>query len=100
MNDVQSVVFSVNQKVPDFFFGEWYGIVGPAGMDKDIVSVLNGEIVKALAVPEVKERIQQLGAEIAGSSPQDFSSLISDELSKQGKIVRDANIKLEWRPSQ
>jgi len=81
--------------VPDFFFGEWYGIVGPAGMDKDIVSRLNGEIVKALVVPEVKERIQQLGAEIAGSSPQDFSSFISDELSKQGTIVRDANIKLD-----
>lgn len=74
---------------------DWWGMVAPAGTDKAIVNRLNREIVAALALPDVKERMLGLGAEIVASSPDEFAQLIRNGIPKWGKVMRDAGIKPE-----
>lgn len=74
---------------------DWWGMVAPARTDKAIVYRLNRELVKALALPDVKERMLGLGAEIVASTPQEFRELIRTGIPKWGKVMRDAGIKPE-----
>jgi tripartite-type tricarboxylate transporter receptor subunit TctC len=51
--------------------------------------------VKALQLPEVKERLATLGFQAIGNSPAEFTAQIKDEIEKWGKVIRAANIKVE-----
>lgn len=70
----------------------WFGLVGPAGMPKEVVNKLHAEVVKALAVPSVKERYIAQGAELVGSSPEEFSILIRNELRRWAEVIKSAGI--------
>ncbi len=74
---------------------EWYGVVAPAGTSAAHVDRINGELRKALALPEVKERLAVVGAEVVASTPQEFGVFIKAEIAKWGKLVREAGIKAE-----
>jgi tripartite-type tricarboxylate transporter receptor subunit TctC len=81
--------------VPGFDMSTWWGLVAPAGVGKDVIGRLHGEAVKALALADVKERIAAAGADIVGSSPEDFAAFIRNERAKYARIVKEANIKIE-----
>jgi tripartite-type tricarboxylate transporter receptor subunit TctC len=68
----------------------WYGLVGPAGMPKEIVNKLHTEVVKAIAVPSVKERFITQGGEPVGSSPEEFSTLVRNELRRWAEVIKSA----------
>lgn len=70
----------------------WFGFVGPAGMPKEIVNKLHAEVVKALAVPSVKDRFIAQGGELVGSSPEEFSRLIRNDLRRWAEVVKSAGI--------
>ena len=70
----------------------WSGVLVAAGTPKEIVTQLNAEIVKILNIPEVKERFSGLGFETVGNAPEQFDAFIRAEITKWGKVVRDANI--------
>ena len=74
---------------------DWWGLVAPANTSKAIITRLNTEAKKALALPDVREKLQGLGADIVGSSPEEFGTLIRTGVVKWGKVVRDAGIKPE-----
>jgi tripartite-type tricarboxylate transporter receptor subunit TctC len=78
-----------------FDFSSWYGLWGPKGLPADITAKLQAEVAKALAAPEVKERLAVLGFEAMGSTSEAFAKYIDDESAKYGQIVRDAKIKAE-----
>src|SRR3954451_24143338 len=78
-----------------FDFSSWYGLWGPKGLPADITAKLQAEVAKALAAPEVKERLAVLGFETIGSTPQEFAKYIDDESAKYQKIISDAKIKTE-----
>jgi tripartite-type tricarboxylate transporter receptor subunit TctC len=71
------------------------GIVVPAATPKEIVALLAREIAKSVAQPEVKERLAQLGFRPVANTPDEFSARIKFEIDKWGKVVRDANLKIE-----
>src|SRR3954453_19062776 len=71
------------------------GIVAPAGTPKETVEVLYREIAKAVARPEVKERIVALGFKPVANTPDEFTARIKLEMEKWGKVVRDANLRIE-----
>ena len=71
------------------------GILVPAGTPKEIIDLLNREIVKAIALPDVKDRLGQLGFEPVGSTPAAFGDWIKAELPKWDKVIRDSNIKIQ-----
>ena len=70
------------------------GMLVPAGTPKAIVSRLHSEIVKIVALPDVKERVTGLGFDIIASSPDQFASQIRTEVEKWTKVVKSAGIKV------
>jgi tripartite-type tricarboxylate transporter receptor subunit TctC len=68
------------------------GMLVPAGTTPAIVSKLHAEAVKIMALPDVKQRMADLGVEIIASSPQEFSALIRSEVTRWTKVIRDAGI--------
>jgi tripartite-type tricarboxylate transporter receptor subunit TctC len=78
-----------------FDFSSWYGLWGPKGLPADITAKLQTEVAKALAAPEVKERLAVLGFEAIGSTPDAFAKYIDDESAKYSQIIKDARIKAE-----
>ena len=71
------------------------GIVVPAGTPKEIVDLLSRTIAKGVAEPEVKERLAALGFRPVVNTPDEFAARIKLEIEKWGKVVRDANLKIE-----
>ena len=81
--------------LPGFEALQWFGILAPAGTPKEIVLRVHAEIVKALELPEVKERLQGLGMQISGGDPEQFGRFMRAESAKWGKVVRDSGAKID-----
>jgi tripartite-type tricarboxylate transporter receptor subunit TctC len=71
------------------------GIVAPAGTPKEIIELLSREIAKSVARPEIKERLALLGFRPVANTPDEFAARIKLEIEKWGKVVRDANLRIE-----
>jgi tripartite-type tricarboxylate transporter receptor subunit TctC len=71
------------------------GIVAPAGTPKEIVELLAREIARSVARPDVRERLATLGFKPVASTPDEFAARIRLEIEKWGKVVRDANLRIE-----
>ena len=71
------------------------GLVVPAGTPKEIVDLLQKEIAKAVAQPDVKKKLATLGFVPVANTPEQFGARIKLEIEKWGKVVRDANLKIE-----
>jgi tripartite-type tricarboxylate transporter receptor subunit TctC len=84
---------TVAEFVPGFEISAWYGIGAPRHTPETIVDKLNKEINAALADPNVRARLADLGGSPLALSPNEFGKLISDDTEKWAKIIRSANIK-------
>ena len=73
----------------------FYGVLGPAGMDAAVVQKLNASLTKALATPAVRDRLQELGFDVIGSTPDAYAKLIRDEIDRWSKVVKEQNIKVD-----
>jgi tripartite-type tricarboxylate transporter receptor subunit TctC len=81
--------------LPGFDMSTWWGLVAPVGVSRDVVTKLNMATVKLLQQPDVKEAMTNVGAEIVGSSPEDFGAFIRIERAKYARIVKEANVRIE-----
>jgi tripartite-type tricarboxylate transporter receptor subunit TctC len=86
---------TVAEFVPGYEASGWYGIGAPKNTPTEIVDKLNNEINAALAEPNMKVRLADLGGAVLALSPGEFGKLIADETEKWGKVIRSANIKPE-----
>lgn len=86
---------TIAETVPGYAMSTWYGAVVPAKTPREIVVKLNQEMLKALAVPEVKERLASLGADIVASSPERTAEFFRTELAKYSKVAKAANIRAD-----
>jgi len=73
----------------------WGGVLAPAGTPKDVVAKLNAEMNKALAAPDVRQRMLDAGIEPQGGTPQQFATFIQSEMVKWGKVAKTAGIQPE-----
>ena len=73
----------------------WVGMFAPAGTPKEIVDRLSAEVGKALAKPEIRERITQFAAEVTPSTPEQLADFVKAQLANWGKRVKDAGIQPE-----
>ena len=79
--------------LPEFAVSIWVGIVAPPGTPKEIVDRLNAEIRKAVALPDIREHLEALGADPASDTPEQFSAYIAAETAQWLKVARAAKIK-------
>ena len=86
---------TVGEFLPGFEARGWYGIVVPKATPAEIVGRLNQEINAALADPNMKKRLTDLGVAVFAGSPADFGKFIADETEKWAKVVKFAGIKAE-----
>lgn len=80
---------------PGFDLGNWVAIVGPAGIPKDVVAKLNGEIVKILREPATRDKIAAQGFNIVTSSPDELAAYMRAEHEKWGKLVKVSGAKVD-----
>jgi tripartite-type tricarboxylate transporter receptor subunit TctC len=73
---------------------QWYGIVGPAKLPTPIVAKLNEEINKALATPDLRERLSGEALEPMPMTPAAFGAFIEAEVARWTKLVRERNIEV------
>ena len=80
---------------PGFEATAWYGVLAPAGTPKPVVIRLHDEIVRVLKMPDVKERLENVGFELVGGTPEAFGAYIKTEIQKWAKVVKASGIKAE-----
>ena len=73
----------------------WGGLLAPAGTPKDVIARLNAEANKALAAPEVREKLAAAGIEPAGGTPQQFGDFIQSEIARWAQVAGSAGIQAE-----
>jgi tripartite-type tricarboxylate transporter receptor subunit TctC len=78
---------------PDIAGDSFVGFVVPAGTSKDVIALLNREIVRSLGTSEMKERLAMLGNDVVASTPEEFGQRIRTELSIWAKVIKAANIR-------
>ena len=80
---------------PGFEFTNWHGLLAPARTPAQIVRKLHFETVKALAQPDLRAKVADLGLEGIGNSPDAFAAFIKSEIPKWAKVIKDAGIKAD-----
>jgi tripartite-type tricarboxylate transporter receptor subunit TctC len=86
---------SMAEIVPGYDTEVWWGLLGPAGMPRDLVEQISHDFVAALNTPSVKERLTKLGAAPIGSTPPQFDARIRADYRKWGPIIEAAGIRAE-----
>lgn len=81
--------------LPDFEVSSWYGLLAPAKTPKPIIDRLQREVAAVLALPEIQDRYLKGGFEVVGNKPEEFAQQIKTDLSRWGKVVKDANIRID-----
>jgi tripartite-type tricarboxylate transporter receptor subunit TctC len=70
--------------------GSWQGVFAPAGTPPDVVKRLNTEIVKIINMPDVRAKLEALGAEPVGNSSDEFATIVKSEVAKWAKVVKES----------
>lgn len=81
--------------VPDFDVSVWYGVFAAAGTPQSIVQKLNAEIIRAMNVPEVKERIEASGYQVVGSTPAALDAHVKSEITRWARVIKTAGVTVE-----
>jgi tripartite-type tricarboxylate transporter receptor subunit TctC len=86
---------TVAETLPGFDATTWHGLVAPAGTPPDVIETLHRATIAALADPATRQRLADLGVEIAGTSPQEFAAYIKREIPKWAAVIKAAGAKME-----
>jgi tripartite-type tricarboxylate transporter receptor subunit TctC len=81
--------------VPGYESNTWFGLLGPAGLPREVVAKVSEDIAAVLKAEDVRARFAAAGAEPAGTDPQAFATLIRSEREKWAALIRAANIKAD-----
>jgi tripartite-type tricarboxylate transporter receptor subunit TctC len=88
-------VQTVSETFPGLELVSWFGILAPANTPKDVTARVHREITRALAAPEVNQRLVDAGFDVVGSSPEAFLTFVRGESDKLGKVIRDNNVAVD-----
>ena len=80
------------QGFPGYDVRSWAGLMAPAGTPRPVIERLNAELLKALQVPSVRARLEDMGGEARGSTPEEMRAMVAAETQKWTQVVADAKI--------
>lgn len=86
---------AIGEVLAGYEMNPWFGILGPAGIPKAVIARLHSEIARILLAPDMKDRLNGLGAEPAATTPDQFARHIKAEIARYAQIVKAAAIKVE-----
>ena len=78
-----------------FDLGTWFGLLAPAGTPKHVVARLNAEIVKIVNAPDFRKKMDDIGAEPVGNTPEQMARQIKDDTERFAKLVKDAKVSID-----
>jgi tripartite-type tricarboxylate transporter receptor subunit TctC len=84
---------TIAESLPGYENSGWFGFIAPAGTPREIVLMLNKEMNRAVALPDVREKLDSYGLEIYTESPEFFANIIRRDTEKWGKVARDIGFK-------
>jgi tripartite-type tricarboxylate transporter receptor subunit TctC len=73
----------------------WVGLLAPAGTPQPIIKQVNAAVLKAIAMPDVQQRLVGEGYDIRGGSADEFGKLIQSDINTYSKVIREANIRVD-----
>jgi len=79
---------------PGFEAVPWFGLLAPTGTPQDVLDKLHEQTVEALAMPQVRKKLDDLGLEPVGNTPAEFTAIIKKETLEWAKVIKDAGIEL------
>ena len=85
----------VEAGLPAYEANAWYSIHAPAGTPPAVILKINQQLVKAIKLPDVAEKLRQLGSDGVGDTPEHFGAFVRAELDKYSKLIKKAGIKVE-----
>jgi tripartite-type tricarboxylate transporter receptor subunit TctC len=80
---------------PGYESGTWYGMMAPARTPRDIVAKLNGAVVRAVQMADIREKLIAQGADPVITTPEQMGAFVRNEIAKWGKVAKAANIRAE-----
>ena len=83
---------TVTETVRGYEMAVWYGAMGPKNMPSTLVARLNGEINRALMLPEVRDKMAAIGVEVVNETPEAFATILAADAAKWGGVIRDLGI--------
>ena len=78
--------------LPNFHFVGWIGLFAPAGTPAPVLTRISAEMQKIMALPEVSQRFQQMGADAKWIGPAEFRSFVGNEVTRLPKILADIGV--------
>ena len=88
-------VATVGETVPGYELTNWFGMTVPAATPRELVNRLYGDVSKVLQQADFRDRIVSMGADVVGSTPEQFGAFMRAETEKWGRVIREANIRAE-----
>jgi tripartite-type tricarboxylate transporter receptor subunit TctC len=80
---------------PGFEANTWYGLLVPTGTPTPVIALLNAEVNRVLATPEVRARLASEGGDTLGGSPERFAAFLAAEHAKWGRVVRESGVRVD-----
>lgn len=81
--------------LPAFEATSWFAVLGPAKMPKDVLAKINQEVIRAVNLPDVREKLFQLGLDMSPGTPEELQALIQTETIKWAKVVKESGAKID-----
>ena len=95
LSQLPEVPTFVEEGITGFDVTNWYGVMAPGGTPRELVLKLNADINKAMQVPEVRARLEQVGTQLKEQSAAEFEAYMKAELAKYAKLIKDTDIRIE-----
>ena len=92
LHQLPDVPTVAEQGFPGYEVISWWGIVAPSGVPRPLLQKLHAQLVKIMAAPALRQRLEQLGMNVIASTPEQFGKHIEAEMALWGKVVRASNI--------
>ncbi len=90
-----SALPTVAETIPGYEVTSWQGVLGRMGTPKEVIQRLNREMIAALGREEVRQRLTDLGVEIAAGTPEAFADVIAADAAKYGKLIREYKLRID-----